>query len=65
MASENNEVTLINVDIRQTFVGDFVCSDYFSKNVNSINKNILMFTKKQFIKDFTNNISSEYEENEF
>ena len=49
----------INADIRQTFLGDFVCSVYydnFAKNVNSINKNIQMFTKKQFIKEFTDKI---------
>ena len=49
----------INIEVRQSFLADFVCSVYydsFAKTVSSINKEIAIFTKKQFIKEFDRNI---------
>lgn len=49
----------ISIDVRQSFLADIVCSVYydnFAKTVSSINKDISLFTKKQFIKEFDTNI---------
>ena len=49
----------INTSVRQNFLADLVCSVYydnFAKTVGSINGNIPMFSKKQFIKEFDSKI---------
>ena len=51
--------TSINLEVRHNFMADFVCSVYydsFAKTVTSINNNIPMFSKKDFIKEFDLNI---------
>ena len=48
-----------NTHVRQNFLADLVCSvfcDNFAKTVGSINGNIPMFSKKQFIKEFDSKI---------
>ena len=51
--------TSIDLDVRDNFMADLVCSVYydsFAKTVTSINNNIAMFSKKDFIKEFDLNI---------
>jgi hypothetical protein len=51
--------TSIDPQVRHNFMADFVCSVYydnFSKTVYSINSKIVMFSQKEFIKEFNNNI---------
>ena len=51
--------TAIDQNVRENFMADLVCSVYydsFAKNVASINNNISMFSKKDFIKEFNLNI---------
>ena len=51
--------TAIDHNVRENFMADLVCSVYyhsFAKSVASINNNISMFSKKDFIKEFDLNI---------
>ena len=49
----------INIEVRQSFLADFVCSVYydsFAKTVQNINSNIVMFSKRSFIREFDKSI---------
>ena len=51
--------TSIDIDIRNRFMADFVCSVYydsFAKTVANINSNISMFSMGDFIKEFSEKI---------
>ena len=51
--------TSIDIDIRNRFMADFVCSVYydrFAKTVSSINSNVKMFSLGDFIREFSDKI---------
>ena len=51
--------TSVDPQVRHNFMADFVCSvfyDNFAKTVHSINSKIVMFSQKDFIKEFNTNI---------
>ena len=51
--------TVLDVSVRESFLADLVCSVYydsFAKSVTKINSDIKIFTRKDFIKEFDQNI---------
>ena len=51
--------TVLDVSVRESFLADLVCSVYydsFANSVGKINSDINIFTKKEFIEEFDQNI---------